>query len=30
VLAPGGGQVAMLPRLGSDHLGLLARVHLAR
>ncbi|MBV2361382.1 endonuclease/exonuclease/phosphatase family protein [Thalassococcus sp. CAU 1522] len=26
VLAPGGGRVQVLPRLGSDHLGLLARV----
>lgn len=28
VLAPGGGAVAARPRLGSDHLGLLARVRL--
>lgn len=29
VLAPGGGRVALRPRLGSDHLGVVARVHVA-
>ncbi|MBL4541246.1 MAG: endonuclease/exonuclease/phosphatase family protein [Rhodobacteraceae bacterium] len=30
VIAPGGGSATRLPRQGSDHFGLLARVHLAQ